>query len=335
MADDGHVELAAKAQTQKHRAAPSDTPGSEQPPGTTGTASGTPDERQAPATVTHAIPPRCRARTRLYRDGALAAEGFPATEIKQRLAQGHSTIWLDLYDPEIDDLAVLTEEFGLHPLAVEDAVHDHERPKLDRYRDHLLLSAYAADLDTSTGTLSTSELAAFVTPAALITVRKDDRFDVDALIQRWDEEQELARRLGRGHRGLRAPRAGTAHRRRTRRRISPRCAGHPRLARGELPHPGHTQSSRTRALGRLLPARQRGRRRTCLRRLLPPRGHQPTTPAVAIKRSRSNSRPARRVGAAVTLAALVVWGARTGAESLTSGDLRVGTTLTRRYGSSI
>jgi magnesium transporter len=80
----------------------------------------------------------------------------------------------------------------VHPLAVEDAVHDHERPKLDRYHDHLLLSAYAAQLDTSTGMLSTSELAAFITPAALITVRKDDRFDVDALVQRWDDEQDLA-----------------------------------------------------------------------------------------------------------------------------------------------
>lgn len=142
--------------------------------------------------MTHTIPPRCRARTRLYRDGALAAEGFPATEIKQRIAQGHCTVWLDLYDPEIEDLAVLTEEFGLHPLAVEDAVHEHERPKLDRYHDHLLLSAYAAELDAPTGTLSTSELAAFITPAALITVRKDDRFDVDALVQRWDDEHELA-----------------------------------------------------------------------------------------------------------------------------------------------
>jgi magnesium transporter len=122
----------------------------------------------------------------------LAAEGFPATEIKQRIAQGHCAVWLDLYDPEIEDLAVLTEEFGLHPLAVEDAVHEHERPKLDRYPDHLLLSAYAAELDTPTGTLSTSELAAFITPAALITVRKDDRFDVDALVHRWDDEHELA-----------------------------------------------------------------------------------------------------------------------------------------------
>jgi magnesium transporter len=192
MADDAHVELAARAQTQKHPAAPSDTPASPQPPGATGRASGKSDAQQAPEAVTHTIPPRCRARTRLYRDGALAAEGFPATEIKQLLTHDHAAVWLDLYDPEIDDLAVLTDEFGLHPLAVEDAVHDHERPKLDRYHDHLLLSAYAAELDTSNGTLSTSELAAFITPAALITVRKDDRFDVDALIQRWDDEQELA-----------------------------------------------------------------------------------------------------------------------------------------------
>ncbi|MBV9920320.1 MAG: magnesium transporter CorA family protein [Pseudonocardia sp.] len=190
MADDAHVELAASAETQQ--TAPSDKPVSRQPPVAAGTVPGKPDEQQAPETVTHTVPPRCRARTRLYRDGALAAEGFPATEIKKRLAQGRSTVWLDLYDPEIDDLTVLTEEFGLHPLAVEDAVHDHERPKLDRYGDHLLLSAYAAELDTTSGTLATSELAAFITPAALITVRKDDRFDVDALVQRWDDEQDLA-----------------------------------------------------------------------------------------------------------------------------------------------
>jgi magnesium transporter len=192
MADDAHVELAAGAETHTHPPAPSDTQACQQPPGAAGTASGKADAQQAPETVTHTIPPRCRARTRLHRDGALAAEGFPATEIKQRMAQGHCAVWLDLYDPEIEDLAVLTEEFGLHPLAVEDAVHDHERPKLDRYHDHLLLSAYAAELDAPTGTLATSELAAFITPTALITVRKDDRFDVDALVQRWDDEHELA-----------------------------------------------------------------------------------------------------------------------------------------------
>jgi magnesium transporter len=200
MADEAHRELTATAKADQ--TARSGRNVGDRPPGAAGRASVKPDEQQAPETVTHTVPPRCRARTRHYHDGALAAEGFPASEINQRLAQGHSTVWLDLYDPEIDDLAVLTEEFGLHPLAVEDAVHDHERPKLDRYSDHLLLSAYAAELDTSTGTLATSELAAFITPAALITVRKDERFDVDALTQRCGEQQPDAGEVDVGGLGL-------------------------------------------------------------------------------------------------------------------------------------
>jgi hypothetical protein len=52
----------------------------------------------------------------------------------------------------------------LHPLAVEDAVQRHERPKLDRYQDHAFLTVYAVSLDRATGRLTTSELAAFATP---------------------------------------------------------------------------------------------------------------------------------------------------------------------------
>ena len=58
---------------------------------------------------------------------------------------------------------MLSEEFGLHPLAVEDALHHSQRPKLDRYPSHLFLTAYAARLDAATGELATSELAAFIT----------------------------------------------------------------------------------------------------------------------------------------------------------------------------
>ena len=103
------------------------------------------------------------------------------------------TIWLDLRDPDRDDLAVLSDEFGLNPLAVEDAVAEHERPKLDRYRSHLFLNAYGARLDPGTGELATSELAAFVTPRALITVRKDDGLDIGAVVDRWDANPDLAK----------------------------------------------------------------------------------------------------------------------------------------------
>ena len=135
----------------------------------------------------------CQARTRLYRDGRLALEGFPGADISDHLADESVTVWLDLRDPDRDDLGVLSEEFGLHPLAVEDALHHSQRPKLDRYPSHLFLTAYATQLDAGTGELMTSELAAFITRQALITVRKDDGLDIGAVIDRWDSSPDLAR----------------------------------------------------------------------------------------------------------------------------------------------
>src|SRR6266700_1936773 len=136
-----------------------------------------PDTVARPA-ISESTPTKCQARTRLYRDGVLELEGFPVADISDYLLDESAVVWLDLRDPDRDDLAVLSAEFGLHPLAVEDAEQMHERAKLDRYKSHLFLAAYAVHLDTGTGQLFTSELAAFITPRALITVRKDDGLDI-------------------------------------------------------------------------------------------------------------------------------------------------------------
>jgi magnesium transporter len=151
-----------------------------------------PDTVAAP-TVCDVTPTKCQARTRLYRDGRLEREGFPVADISDYLVDEAVTIWLDLRDPDRDDLDVLSVEFGLHPLAVEDAVYEHERPKLDRYGSHLFLTAYAARLDMASGKLVTSELSAFVTKQALITVRKDDGLDIGAVVDRWDASPDLAK----------------------------------------------------------------------------------------------------------------------------------------------
>ena len=144
-------------------------------------------------TICEVSPTKCQARTRMYRDGRLELEGFPVAEISDHLVDEAVTIWLDLRDPDRDDLAVLSDEFGLHPLAIEDAVYEHERPKLDRYGSHLFLTAYGARLDLASGKLATSELSAFVTRQALITVRKDDGLDIGAVVERWDASPDLAR----------------------------------------------------------------------------------------------------------------------------------------------
>jgi magnesium transporter len=130
--------------------------------------------------------------TRLYRDGMLDAKDFPAAQISDYLQEPGTVVWLDLCEPDRADLEVVSQEFGLHPLAVEDAVQQHERPKLDRYEDHAFLTAYAVDLDAASGKLMTSELAAFATPRALITVRKDPSFDIDGVVARWDSSSDLA-----------------------------------------------------------------------------------------------------------------------------------------------
>ena len=132
-------------------------------------------------------------RTRLYRNGVLEAEGFPIANVSDHLAEEGTVVWFDLCEPTAADLASISEELGLHPLAVEDAVADRQRPKLDHYASHLFLNAYSIELDTKTGALKTSEVAAFITRRALVTVRKDRSFDIDAVVGRWDEEQGLAR----------------------------------------------------------------------------------------------------------------------------------------------
>ncbi|HEV2373995.1 MAG TPA: magnesium transporter CorA family protein [Streptosporangiaceae bacterium] len=147
----------------------------------------------ASAAISHDTPTKCQARTRLYQHGNLVLEGFPVSQISEHLNDEAATVWLDLRDPDRDDLAVLSDEFGLHPLAIEDAVHERERPKLDRYRTHLFMSAYAARLHPTSGELATSEVSAFITSQALITVRKDDGLDIGAVVERWDASPDLAK----------------------------------------------------------------------------------------------------------------------------------------------
>jgi magnesium transporter len=126
------------------------------------------------------------ARTRVYRDGQLAKEDFPVEDISGYLHEPDTVLWVDLCAPDTEDLEIVAVELGLHPLAIEDAVHPGQRPKFDRYASHDFLNVYATRLDTTTGELALSELAAFMTPTALVTVRKDEAFNIDAVVDRWN-----------------------------------------------------------------------------------------------------------------------------------------------------
>jgi magnesium transporter len=131
-------------------------------------------------------------RTRLYRHGILEDEGFPVGKVSDYLAEPSNVIWFDMCEPTAEDLAVISDELGLHPLAVEDAVAEHQRAKLDRYQSHLFVTSYAVALDVETGELRSDEIDAFVTERALVTVRRTEHFDIDAVVRRWDSSPDLA-----------------------------------------------------------------------------------------------------------------------------------------------
>jgi magnesium transporter len=131
-------------------------------------------------------------RTRLYRDGKLELEDFPPADISEYLRDPAARVWLDYCAPTQDELATIAEEFQLHPLAVEDAVNEHQRPKLDRYDTHLFLSVYGVRLDPASAELVMGEVSAFITKQALITIRKDEDTPLEPILERWDGSPELA-----------------------------------------------------------------------------------------------------------------------------------------------
>lgn len=133
------------------------------------------------------------AQTRCYRGGALVDEDFPLDQVSEHLTDATAVVWVDLLAPELEELQLVADELGLHRLAVEDAAQGGQRPKLDRYSGHDFLSAYTARLDVDSGQLVTGEIHAFIMPAALVTVRRDDSFSTDALLARWDDEEDLTK----------------------------------------------------------------------------------------------------------------------------------------------
>lgn len=130
---------------------------------------------------------------RVYRNGVLSAEVLHLEDLSALAADPDTTVWVDLCAPTGEELAIVGNQFGIHELAVEGAASELQRPKLDRYEGHLFLNAYAVRFEPQSGRLVTSEIAAFVAGSVLITVRKDDQFDIGLVLARWDASPDLAK----------------------------------------------------------------------------------------------------------------------------------------------
>ena len=91
------------------------------------------------------------------------------TDIEKRL-RDKTYFWLDLHQPDSDDIEKLGEIFGFHPLALEDSAHFEQRPKIDPYDDYAFLVVYGAAPDDD----GLVEVHCFSAEHYLVTVRHDD-----------------------------------------------------------------------------------------------------------------------------------------------------------------
>lgn len=131
---------------------------------------------------------------RLYRSGTLAEEGFDPERVSDHLEEPDALVWLDLEDPTEDELSLIEDEFGLHPLAVEDARHRGQRPKVEMYDTYFFLVMHSLRLHE--GELTDQEVHAFVGPSYLVTLRYPPPFDLAPVLRRWERQPELTKEGG-------------------------------------------------------------------------------------------------------------------------------------------
>lgn len=144
-------------------------------------------------------------RTRLWRDGRLELEDFPIEDVSDHLQEDGALVWLDLCEPDHALLLKLADELTLDPHAVEDSLARVERPKATRHATHTFVTVYGTRLEVSGASqlgplgsrLEVSRVSAFVMPRGIVTVRADTSFDMDQVVERWEDDPDLLR-LGPG-----------------------------------------------------------------------------------------------------------------------------------------
>ncbi len=130
----------------------------------------------------------------LYRDGVRASSPATLAETYRALREQPSGMaWIGLARPPAAELKSLAAEFDLHPLAVEDALEAHQRPKLERYGDTLFVVLRAARYLDAPEQVDFAELHVFVGPDFVITVRHGAAPDLSAVRRRMEETPELLR----------------------------------------------------------------------------------------------------------------------------------------------
>lgn len=129
----------------------------------------------------------------LNRQARRFSEVADATQIHTLREDPANVIWVDVADPTSQDFDDLAREFQLHPLAIEDCRHEHQRPKVEEYQGYYFIVLYEATLDAEQQ-MELHELSIFLGANYLITVRSQPIRAIATAERLWRSWADLAER---------------------------------------------------------------------------------------------------------------------------------------------
>ena len=127
----------------------------------------------------------------IYVGGKRAEAPGSLEETYEACREAGGVAWIGLFKPNDGEFGRVAEEFGLHELAVEDAIRAHQRPKLERYGDTLFVVLRAARYLDQTETVEFAELHVFVGPDFVVTVRHGEGPDLSRVRRRMEAEPDI------------------------------------------------------------------------------------------------------------------------------------------------
>ncbi|MDQ1130616.1 magnesium and cobalt transport protein CorA [Microbacterium sp. SORGH_AS_0888] len=127
----------------------------------------------------------------IYVDGRRVATPKNLDDTYEQLEAHGGFAWIGLYRPEPDELRSVADEFGLHPLAVEDAAQGHQRAKIERYGDTLFVVLRPARYDDAREEVEFGEVHVFVGPAFVVSIRHAESPNLAAVRSRLEAAPEL------------------------------------------------------------------------------------------------------------------------------------------------
>jgi magnesium transporter len=123
-----------------------------------------------------------------YQEGARLVD-LPVEHISDYLDRPGCFVWVALRDPTPEELDAMRLEFNLHPLAVEDASHGHQRPKVEEYGDAVFVVMQIIELID--GELNVGEVAVFAGPNYVLSVRTGSKQHFLGVRERCEREPQL------------------------------------------------------------------------------------------------------------------------------------------------